>query len=243
MLKLATGDNRSESRGQRVRRLDMLLHRLKKEKENYSGENWLLNTGDLERLRNEVRYCFLDAGLPAGHALRELSAMDFTRFKVLDEESHKAKYHWIDPSSCRVLDAESEKQCIQNLDRLIELVERVRKTEETGSEIKPAVDPSSPQTAEKTSSAVRDLATRLKSVSASSPEKTEKTSPPLRDLATLLKLKSVSQSQAAEAFAISSRAIRDLVRNNKLTKTARGRIACDQKFVDQFHSRHSPIKK
>jgi hypothetical protein len=208
----------SESRGRLVRRLDVLLHRLKKEKENYSHEpKWIINTGDLEKLRNEARYCFIDAGLAQG-ALQELSAMDFTKFKVLDDESHRAQYDWIDPSRCKLLDANSEKQCIKNLDRLIELMETVRKREEIGSEMMPAVVLSSPQTAEKTTA-------------------------PIRDLATLLKLKSVNQSQAAEALDISQRAIRDLVKNSKLNKTARGRIACDQKFVDQFNSRHSPIKK
>ena len=219
MLKFEAGDSRSESRGRRVRRLDALLHLLRKEKENYSSKpKWLLNTGDLERLRNEARYCFLDAGSLAQDASQELSGMDFTKYGVLDEGSHKAQYAWIDPSSCKLLDADSEKQCIQNLDRLIELVERVRKMEENGSEIKPAMDASLPKTAEETYA-------------------------PIRDLATLLTLKSVSQVRAGEAFGISSRAIRDLVRNNKLTKTARGRIACDQKFVDQFNLRHSPLKK
>ena len=144
--------------------------------------------------------------------------MDFTKFKVLDNQSHKAQYDWIDPSTCKLLDANAEKQCIKNLDRLIELVETVRRKEETGSEINRAMAPSSPQI-------------------------TEKTSAPIRDLAALLKLKSVSQAQAAEAFDVSARAIQDLVKNNKLNKTARGRIACDQKFVDQFNFRHSPIKK
>ena len=49
-----------ESRGRLVRRLDLLLHQLKKEKGNYCKPKWLINTGDLERLRNEARYCFID---------------------------------------------------------------------------------------------------------------------------------------------------------------------------------------
>jgi hypothetical protein len=209
----------SESRGRLVRRLDVLLHRLKEEKENYSNKpKWIITTGDLERLRNEARYCFVDAELLAQDALQELSAMDFTKFEVLDDESHKARYDWIDPSRCKLLDATSEEQCIKNLDRLIELIETVRKREEIGSEMMPAVVPSSPQTAEKTTA-------------------------PIRDLATLLKLKSMGQSQAADALGISQRAIRYLVEDSKLNKTIRGRIACDQKFVDQFNSRHSPIKK
>jgi len=209
----------SESRGRLVRRLDVLLHRLKKEKENYPYKpTRLINTGDLERLRNEARYCFIDAGLLAQDALQELSAMDFTKFKVLDDESHRAQYDWIDPSRCKLLDADSEKQCIKNLDRVIELMETVRKRAEIGSEMMPAVILASAQT-------------------------TEKTTAPIRDLTTLVKLKSVNQSKAAEALDISQRAIRDLVKNSKLNKTARGRIACDQKFVDQFNSRHSPIKK
>jgi hypothetical protein len=209
----------SESRGRLVRRLDVLLHRLEKEKENYSHEpKWIINTGDLERLKNEARYCFIDAGLLAQDALQELNGMDFTKFKLLDDESHRAQYDWIDPSRCKLLDADSEKQCIKNLDRLIELMETVRKREEIGSEIMPPVVLSSPQTAEKTTA-------------------------PIRDLAALLKLKSVNQSRAAEALDISQRAIRDLVKNSKLNKTARGRIVCDQKFVDQFNSRHSPIKR
>jgi hypothetical protein len=218
MLKFERGDSRSEFRGQRVRRLDMLLQRLRREKENSSKPKWLLHTGDLERLRNEARYCFVDVGLPAQDALQELSLLDFTKFKVLDKESHRAQYDWIEPSSCRVLDGDSEKQCIQNLDRLIELVERVQKMEETGSPIKPVKD-------------------------ASLPKRAGEISAPTRDLATLMKLKSLSQSQAAEAFGISSRAVRDLVRNNKLTKTAKGRIVCDQKFLDEFNARHSPLKK
>jgi hypothetical protein len=220
MLDLAEGDNRSETRGRRVRRLDRLLHQLRKEKKNYSSKpKWVLHTGDLETLRNEARYCFIEAGSLAQDALQELNAIEFTKFKLLAEESQRSRYDWIDPSSCKILDADSEKQCIKNLDRVIELVDRVREMEETGgSEIKRAVAAPSAQTLEKTPATIRDLDT-------------------------LLKLKSVSQSQAAEAFGISSRAIRDLLRNNKLTKTARGRIACDQKFVDQFNARHSPLKK
>ncbi len=221
MLNLATGDNRSDSRERRVRRLDMLLQRLRKEKENYSCKpKWVLHTSELERLRNEARYCFIDAGLPAQDALQELNTMDFTKFRVLDEASHQVHYDWIDPSSCKVLDADSEKQCIKNLDRVIELIQRVREMEETGSEIRPIV-----------------------AASAAPAIAVEKPPATIRDLAALAKLKSVSQSQAAEAFGISSRAIRDLVRNNKLAKTARGRIACDQKFVEQFNARHSPLKK
>jgi len=209
----------SESRGQWVRRLDRLLHLLKQEKENYSCQpKGLIHTGDLERLRNEARYCFLDGGLLAQDALPELRAMDFTKFKVFEDASQKAQYDWIDPSQCKLLDAASEKQCIKDLERLIELVEAVRKMEETSSQIKPAMASSSPQAVQKTSI-------------------------PIRDLATLLKLKSLSHSQAAEAFDISSRAIRDWTKNGKLNKTARGRIACDQKFVDEFNSRHSPLKK
>ncbi len=219
MVKLAAGDSRSESRGRRVRQLDVLLHRLKKQKEDYSCKpKGIINTGDLERLRNEARYCFLDAGLLAQDALLEVSAMDFTKFKVLDDESQKAQYGWVDPSRCKLLDANSEQQCIRNLDRLIELVETVRNLEETGSETKPAVAPSSSPAGEKTSA-------------------------PVRDLAALLKLKSVRQLLAANALNISSRAIRNLVKNNELNKTARGRIACDQKFIDQFNLRHSPVKK
>jgi len=220
MQDLGAGDNRSESRERRVRRLDRLLHQLRKEKKNYfSKPKWVLQAGDLERLRNEARYCFIEAGLLTQDALQELNTMDFTKFNVLDEESHRAQYDWIDPSSCKILDADSEKQCIKNLDRVIELVDRVREMEETGgSEIKRAVAAPSAPALERTPATVRDLDT-------------------------LLKLKSVSQSQAAEVFGISSRAIRDLVRNNKLAKTAKGRIACDQKFVEQFNARHSPLKK
>jgi len=193
---------------------------MKKERENYSSKpNWLLRTDDLERLRNEASYCFIDAGLRAQDALRELSTLDFTKFKVLDETSQKSHYDWIDASSCKVLDADSEKQCIENLERVIELVERVREMEETGSpEIRLDVAAPSTQAFE------RPLSTT-------------------RDLAALVSLKSVSQSKAAEALGISSRAIRDLVTNNRLAKTAKGRIACDQKFIDQFNARHSPLKK
>ena len=65
----------SESRGRLVRRLDVLLHRLKMEQENYSYKpTRLINTGDLERLKNEARYCFIDARLLAQDALQEISA-------------------------------------------------------------------------------------------------------------------------------------------------------------------------
>jgi predicted XRE-type DNA-binding protein len=220
MLNLAAGDNRSESRGRRVRRLDRLLHQLREKKKNYSSKpKWVLHTGDLERLRNEARYCFIDAGLLAQAALRELNALEFTKFNVLDEESQRFHYDWIDPSSCKILDADSERQCIKNLDRVIELVDRVREMEETGgSEIGRAVAAPPAQALEKPPATIRELDT-------------------------LLKLKSLSQSRAAEAFGISSRAIRDLVRHERLAKTARGRIVCDQKFVDQFNARHSPLKK
>ena len=221
MLNLAADDNRFLSRGQRVRRLDLLLHQLRKQKEDYSRKpKWVLHTGDLERLRNEARYCFIDAGLLAQDALQELNTMDFTKFRVLGEASHQVHYDWIDSSSCKILDADSEKRCIKNLDRVIELIQRVRELEETSSEIRPIV-----------------------AASAAPAEAVDKPPATIRDLAALVKLKSVSQSQAAEAFGISSRAIRDLARNNKLAKTARGRIACDQKFVEQFNLRHSPLKK
>jgi hypothetical protein len=218
MLNYAAGDDRPESRGQRVRRLDRLLHLLSKQKEGSSNPRRILNTGDLESLRNEARYCFIDAGGRAQDALQQLDAMDFTKVTVLDKESQKARYDWIDPSSCTVLDADSEKRCIENLERVIELVQGVREIEETGSEIRSAVAAS--VTPDRSKDPWR-----------------------FRDLDTLLRLKSVSQSQAAEAFGISSRAIRNLLRNNKLIKTARGRIACDQKFADQFNERHSPLKK
>jgi len=45
------------------------------EQENYSYKpTRLINTGDLERLKNEARYCFIDAGLLARDALQEISA-------------------------------------------------------------------------------------------------------------------------------------------------------------------------
>jgi hypothetical protein len=227
-----------ESRGQIVRRLDTLLKELRKERENYSSKpDWLLCTGELERLRDEVRYCFLDAGLPAQNALQEINAIDFTKFNALDDQSHKAQYDSID-SRLPLLDGDSERQCIRNLDRLIELVETVRK-EETSlmtPNIMPAVAPSSPLTAEKTSVPIRGLDT----LSLQTPEKT---STPMRDLAALLKLRSLRQSEAAEALDITPRAIRYLVKNRKLTKSGRGRITCDQKFVEQYHLRHSPTKK
>jgi hypothetical protein len=226
-----------ESRGQLLRRLDRLHKRLTKEKENYSSKpNWFLNTGDLERLRSEARYCSADVGLVAEDALREISGIDFTKFDVLDPESPTARYGQIE-SKYRVLDADSERECIRNLDRLIELIETVRKRLEGGSDIMPApvALSSSVRNTTKDSHAIRDLVTpSLRSTV---------TATPIRNLDALLKQKSLRQSQAAEALDITSRAIRGLVKNGKLSKSARGRIACDQKFAEQFNQRHSPVKR
>lgn len=213
-----THDNRSGSRGQRVRRLDGLLDMLKKQKEKSCDPMGLLHVVELENLRKEARYCFLDAGPGAEDALQQLNAIDFTAGSTWAAESQKARYDWIDPSSCKLLDAESERQCLQKLDRLIELVERVQQAEETQPEIKPIT-------------------------AAPSLERAEKTGTVFRDLDTLRKLKSLSQSQAAEALGISPRAIRELVHKEQLSKTAKGRIACDAKFIEQFHFRHSPLGK
>lgn len=179
----------SESRGQLVRRLDTLLKQLTKEKENYSRKpDWLLNTGDLETLRNEVRYCLLDVGSSVQNQLREISAMDFTKFKILDAESHKAQHDSID-SRIKLLDADSERQCIGNLGRLIELIEVVRNRLARTSDTLPAVTPSSLQAASKTSESVRDHAT----MSLLNAEKAVST----RDLVTLLKRQSLTQPEAA----------------------------------------------
>ena len=95
---------------------------------------------------------------------------------------------------------------------------------------------SSPQTPEKTRTPIRDLFTSpLRSAA--------KTTTPIRSLDALLKQKSLRQSQAAEALDITTRSIRDLIKNGKLSKSAKGRITCDQKFVEQFNQRHSPVKK
>lgn len=229
----------AESRGQLVRRLDALLKRLRKEKENYSSKpDWILCTGELEKMRTDARYCFLDAGSSAEDAWQEINAIDFTKFNLLGDESHRAQSDSID-SRRRLLDADSERRCIGNLDRLIELVETVRTGQETSmmtSTNMTALAPSSPRTAENASVPIRGLAT-------ASLQTPEKTCAPMRDLDALLKRKSVRQSEAAEALDITPRAIYDLVKDGKLNKSARGRIACDKKFAEQFHFRHSPIKK
>lgn len=212
-------DNRSGSRGQRVRRLDTLLDQLRKQKEKSSDPRALLYTAELESFRKEARYCFLDAGPGVQGALQQLNAIDFTVGRGLDAEAQRGRHDGIDLSKCNVFDAESERQCIDKLDQLIGLVEKVRKTEETSAEIEPTMAPLSPGATE------------------------GKTFTVLRDLDTLLKLKSLSQSQAAEALGISARAVRGLVQKEQLSKAAKGRIVCDAKFIEQFNSRHSPAKK
>ena len=143
-----------ESRGQIVRRLDTLLKQLRKERENYSSKSgWFFCTGELQRLRDEVRYCFLDVGLPAQNALQQINAIDFTNFNASEGHSHKAQYDSGD-SRLPLLDGDSERRCIGDLDRLIELVETVRKGQETNfmiPNIMPAVALSSLYTPEKTS--------------------------------------------------------------------------------------------
>lgn len=96
------------SRGSVLRRLDELSGVLENQKKKLSNPAWVTLTGNLEKLKNEVRYCFADAGSLAQDALREVTDLIF-------EVSE-------DPS----LQAQSQTKCTENLDRLIGLVETVR---------------------------------------------------------------------------------------------------------------------
>lgn len=225
-----------ESRGQLLRLLDTLHKRLTKERENYSSKpGWLLLTGELEKLKNEARYCFADAGSAAKDALRDISGLDFTKFNMLDRESPKARYGQIEAQH-KALDANSERECVQDLDRLIALIEVVRKGLEASPDIIPAAVFSSLPRPERTRTPISGLVSP-------SFRPVVKTATTIRDLDALMMQKSLRQSQAAAALDISTRTIYSLLKNGKLRKSARGRIACDQKFVEQFNLRHSPVKK
>lgn len=118
------------SRGSLLRRLDELRAALEKQKKNLSNPVWVTLTGDLDKHKDEARYCFADAGSLAHDALQEIAGL---RFEVSE-----------DPS----LQPQSQRECTENLDRLIGLVETVR--ERVGSDQltsfiapgqRPAVDP------------------------------------------------------------------------------------------------------
>jgi len=205
-------DNRSASRGDRVRRLDILLAGLRVQRKKLSQPKGLVYAQELERFRNEARYYFLDAGGEAQKALKELEAMDFTKGVLSSERSQKARYDWIDPVRCQVFDTESERQSAGKLDRFIRLVEEVRHIEETINEVE---------------STSRALAPH----------------PPARELDVLAKLKSLSQTEAATTLGISPRTVRAWTKQGRLHKTANGRIACDDKFMEQYQARNSAVTK
>ena len=54
--------------------------------------------------------------------------------------------------------------------------------------------------------------------------------------------RSCTAAEAASALDVNPRMIRNLARNGKLTRTAAGRITCDQKLFDELNRRHSPQK-
>jgi hypothetical protein len=56
------------------------------------------------------------------------------------------------------------------------------------------------------------------------------------------KRKSLSQPEAASALVVSARQVRNLVKEKKLTRTSRGRIAVDENFEREYAARHSPIR-
>ena len=63
---------------------------------------------------------------------------------------------------------------------------------------------------------------------------------PIGDLNVLKKMKSLSQVQAAAELGLNStRQVRNLEHDGKLTKTAKGRVAVDDKFEEQSRLRHS----
>lgn len=199
-------DEQSGSRGERVRRLDVLLDQLRTQREKMAKAESIVYAVDLERLRKEVRYCCLDAGRKALKLIKEIDAIDFRKGELSTVESLKARYGWIDPFRCsRVFDVESERQCLGKLDRLIRLVENVREIEETDAESE--AEPVTPE------------------------------------LDAVLKLRSLSQIQTADMLGISPRTVRDWIKRGQLHKTAKGRIACDDKFVEQYHARYTPLKK
>jgi hypothetical protein len=57
-----------------------------------------------------------------------------------------------------------------------------------------------------------------------------------------IKRKSLSQLEAASALGVSARQVRNLVKENSLTRTLRGRIAVDENFNREYAARHLPIK-
>lgn len=59
-----------------------------------------------------------------------------------------------------------------------------------------------------------------------------------RSLEDLKKLQSLSQKEAAAELAISPRTVRDLTLKNNLSKTPKGRISVDSKFVTEYSTRH-----
>ena len=66
---------------------------------------------------------------------------------------------------------------------------------------------------------------------------------PIGNLNELKRRKSLSQAQAAAELDYSTRKVRYLLRDGKLTKTAKGRVAVDDKFEEQLHLRHSARPK
>lgn len=68
--------------------------------------------------------------------------------------------------------------------------------------------------------------------------KGERAGEPVPDLDELKRRKSLTQEDAAKAFGVVSRTIRNWISAGKLAKTAKGRIAVDQKFEDLFKKHH-----
>jgi hypothetical protein len=66
---------------------------------------------------------------------------------------------------------------------------------------------------------------------------------PTRDLENLKALRSIPYAQAASEFDLSVRWVRELVKKGKLNKSANRRIITDEKFEQEFKSRHSPTVK
>lgn len=66
---------------------------------------------------------------------------------------------------------------------------------------------------------------------------------PIGDLNELKRKKSLRQTQAAAELDYSDRQVRNFLHDGKLTKTAKGRVAVDNKFEEQFHLRHSAQPK
>lgn len=66
---------------------------------------------------------------------------------------------------------------------------------------------------------------------------------PTGDLDLLKRMKSLRQVQAAAELDYSTRQVRNLLRDGKLTRTAKGRVAVDDKFQKQIRLRHSAPPK